>query len=195
MQNYFNQPTFGNSKTKMVEDRLKYNSEKLGDIVFAIYTKQPNGELELYDVTSKNTYTYVGYGNATIVIKAKYEKFESNASNGIEITASLEELNTSKIVAKLKGGNILTGNSVTTTVGTYKEEGFESIKYDNINILKSVNITYTVSGNIDDVFNKDVELQTYINTLPAGTYTITYTINYLGQKVTKTRTVELLPLS
>ena len=189
LESYFNKPTFGNSKSKMVEDRLNYNNESLGDVGFAIYRKDKvdeNETLTLLDYTTKNSYTYVGYGNVDLVIKAEHSKFKSNASTGTLVKVALEELNTNNIVATLFGSD-----TIKTTVGTYEEKGFKSIKYNSIDITNNVDIKYTVSSNLEDVFNTKEDLNTYINTLPAGNYTITYTISYLGQKVIKTRTLIL----
>lgn len=193
LESYFNKPTFGNSKAQMVEERMNYNSNTLGNIGFAVYRKDKlsgNESLTLIGFTNEKTYTYVGYGNVELVIKAKHEKYESNMSNGVNVTVALEELNSSNIKATLFGND-----TVRTTVGTYEEKGFKSIKYNTIEILDNVTIKYTVSGNLTDVFNTEKELDTYINSLEPGTYTITYSIDYLGQKVTKTRTVILEPKS
>ena len=185
LNSYFNKSTFGNSKGAMVTNRMNYNTNTLGDIGFAIYEQDNNGALSLKDFVTSKSYTYQGYGNNTIVIKAEHSKFKSNASTGIKVDLKLDELNADNIVA-----TFYSNGAVQASVGNYEEKGFKSIMYGNMDISKNVTIRYTVSGS-NDVYTTQSELETYINSLPAGTYTITYTITYLGEEISKTRNVIL----
>ena len=185
LDSYFNKSAFGNSKGAMVTNRMNYNTNTLGDIGFAIYEQDKNGALSLKDFVTDKTYTYQGYGNNTIVIKAEHSKFKSNASTGIKVDLKLDELNADNIVA-----TFYSNGAVQASVGNYEEKGFKSIMYGNMDISKNVTIRYTVSGS-NDVYTTQTELETYINSLPAGTYTITYTITYLGEETSKTRKVIL----
>ena len=62
----------------MVEKRLKYNEETLGPVGFSIYKQSDNGSLSLIDFVTEKKYTYKGYGNTTLVIKAEHKKYKSN---------------------------------------------------------------------------------------------------------------------
>ena len=185
IESYFNKSTFGNSKGSMVSNRLNYNKNTLGDVGFAIYKQASDGSLSLLKFVTEKTYTYTGYGKTTLVIKAEHSKFKSNASSGVKVDLALDELDTNKINA-----TFYSNGPIQTTVGTYEEQGFKSITYGLIDISNSVTISYTVSDGAT-VYETPTDLQDHINTLPAGTYTITYTITYLGTKVTKTRNVIL----
>lgn len=179
---YFNKNVFGNSKEKLANARIAYNKNTLGEIVFAIYKEDTNGKLTLVDTTDKFSYTYNGYGETNLVIKAEHSKFKSNASNGIKVKISLEEQTFEQLFATLSGSTTAHPNA-----GNYKEAGFKSIYYGKLDILNAATIKYQVNNG--NIFTTKQELENYINSLPAGTYTITYTVSYLTQELTKTRTV------
>ena len=189
IKNYFNKSTFGNSKEKLAQERIKYNTNTLGDIVYAIYKANEDGTLTLVDTTSSQTYTYQGYGDTTLIIKVEHSKFKSNASKGIKIEVALEEMKTEPLVATFNGST-----TVRTNVGTYEETNFKNIYYGNLNITNSAIITYKMTVNkVTQSFETKNELETYINSLPSGTYQIVYTITYINQNntLTKTRNVIL----
>lgn len=181
LESYFNKPTFGNSKGTMVSGRMNYNNVTLGEVGYAIYRQQSDGSLTLVDFVTDKSYTYTGYGDTTLVIKAEHRNFKSNASNGIKFNLSLDDLNVNNIVA-----TFYSSGSIQATVGNYEEKGFKSITYGGVDISKNVTIKYSISGG-SETFNTPTEFEAHVNTLPAGTYTITYTITYLGTNVTKTR--------
>ena len=192
LEKYFNQSVYGNQKDKYLQARLNYNKNTLGNIGFGIYEKDENGALTLIDFVTTNSYTYTGYGDTTIVIKAEYQNFKSNASPGITIDANLGAAPVGKISATLSGKT-----TVSVSAGNYVEEGFSSIQYTTatsgtINITNSANIKYQVtdSGDLKE-FNNAADLEKYVNSLSAGSYKITYVITYLNQKLIKYRTVNL----
>ena len=160
---------------------MNYNNVTLGDVGYAIYRQQSDGSLTLIDFVTDKTYTYTGYGDTTLVIKAEHRNFKSNASNGIKFNLSLDDLNVNNIVA-----TFYSSGSIQATVGNYEEKGFKSITYGGVDISNNVAIKYSISGG-SETFNTPTEFEAHVNTLPAGTYTITYTITYLGTNVTKTR--------
>ena len=185
LESYFNKSTFGNSKAKMVTDRMNYNKNKLGEVGFMIYKQESDGKLTKLDFVKDPTYTYKGYGTTTLVIKAQHSNFASNASSGVKVTITLDDLNVNNIVA-----TFTSNGAIQTKVGTYEERGFKSITYGTVDISNNVTITYAISGDTN-VYTTKEEFETFVNTLEAGSYTITYTITYQGQKVTKTRNLIL----
>ena len=185
LEKYFSNSTFGNSKDSLVNSRMKYNQNTLGEIGFAIYKQNDNGSLTLVDFVKDNKYTYKGYGNTTLIIKAEHSNFKSNASNGIKVTLNLNELNVNNINA-----TFLTNGAIQAKVGTYEEKGFKTITYGNMDIAKSVTINYSITTDTN-VYSTKEEFEAFVNTLPAGTYTITYTITYQGQHLKKTRNLIL----
>ena len=187
IESYFNKSAFGNSGSKLAESRINYNNSTLGEVGFAIYKQEADGTLTLLDFTKDNKYTYTGYGNTTLVIKAEHSKFKSNASNGQKVELKLEEMVSENLVA------VLSGSSTTTLKAkTYKEYGFKSIFYGKVDVTKTATIKYQVTGeNILEDFTTTDEVETYINTLDPGTYKITYIISYLDKEITKARTVIL----
>ena len=178
---------FGKDINKLISVRNEYNNNILGDIVFAIYRENSDGDLTLIDTVTENTYTYSGFGDVVLVIVAEHEKFKANASSGMRISLSLNELTLEQLQVTLKGSS-----SIITDVHTYVEEGIKSITNGSINVLNSAQIGYQVIDNNNTTSYSTInELESYINTLPVGTYTIKYVVTYLSNEVIKTRTVTL----
>ena len=64
--------------------------------------------------------------------------------------------------------------------------------YGNLDVTKSATIKYAITIDAETKeFTTKNELETYINSLSAGTYTIKYTVTYLGVSTSKTRTITL----
>lgn len=201
LKKYFNQSVFGNSKDKLLKERKEYNKETLGDLVFGIYREMEDGTLELVDYTDKTTYTYSGSGNTVLVIKAEHKIFKDNASDGKKISFKLdgtgnnennnpENPTTSKKLKATLVGNI----DANAKVGSYVESGIKSIQYGATNITNSplVNIKYQIVNNNNITnYNTRNALETAINKLPAGTYTINYIISYQNEELTKVRNITL----
>lgn len=185
LQSYFNKPTFGNSKNAYVESRLNYNSNTLGDVGFAIYRKDNNGALTLIDFVTDKTYTYKGYGNVKLVIKAEHKNFKSNASNGIEIPITLDEFNSKDVEVTYD-----TNGAIQAEVGSYIEKGFKTVTYKGKDISKNITIRYSISTDTD-TYATAADFEKVINLLEAGTYNITYKIYYLDNEIVKTRTLIL----
>jgi len=187
LENYFNQSVFGKTKDDLLKERIDYNTNTLGNIGFGIYKQEVDGTLTLINYTENYTYTYNGYGDTTLIIKAEHQKFKSNASNGIKVELKLEELSTEKLIATLEGKS-----SVTANINSYKEPGIKNVYYGTLDVTTSASIKYQVivNNNMNN-FQTMSALETYMNTLPAGTYEITYIISYLGKEIPKKRTVTL----
>lgn len=192
LKKQFNQSLYGNQKEKYLKERLEYNKNTLGDIGFGIYKKEKNGTLTLIKYVKDKTYTYTGYGNTTLVIKAEHEFFKSNTSSGVEVNISLGDIPKGTLITILNGNIIENCN-----VGSYKEKGIKSITYTtsedgNINVLDKANIKYQVNSKEKlQEFNNITSLENYINTLPKGNYKITYIINYLDKENIKVREIKL----
>ena len=185
LENYFNQSVFGNSKGSLLNSRLDYNKNTLGEIGFAIYKQDANGSLTLIDYVKDHSYTYRGYGATNLVIKAEHSKFKSNASSGVKVSLNLDDLNVNNIDV-----TFFSSGAIQAKTGAYEEQGFKTITYGNLDISNNVTIIYSISGDTN-VYTTATEFETFVNTLPVGTYTITYTITYQGQQVKKNRTLIL----
>ena len=189
LESYFNNSVYGNQKGSYLTRRKNYNSDVLGGLVYSIYKKNDSGGLELLNSTTAKSFTYTGYGNATLVIKAEYGKFKSNASDGISVNVALEEISSDKLKVTLNGRL-----SVQANAGTYQEDGIATVTYNNVDIKSSPNLElkYVISNNDETKeFTNINELETYVNTLPAGTYRINYIAYYLGVNTTVKRNVTI----
>jgi len=192
LKEYFNNSVYGNQKDSYYNKRLTYNKDTLGEVGFGIYKQETNGTLTLITFVTENKYTLEGYGDTTIVIKAEHQKFKSNASAGTKVSVSLGNAPLSKLMVTLNGLAI-----ISTKVGTYEEQGLKSIQYittteGSIDVTKTAKIKYQISANSTlKEFTTAKELETYVNSLEAGKYKITYVVSYLNQEETRTRTVTL----
>ena len=206
LDKYFSQSIFSKSKNDLITKRKEYNTNTLGDIGFSIYKENTDGTLELITYTKETSYIYTGYEPTTLVIKAEHQKYKSNASNGIKININLsggpssgnEENNNPSDDNNTPNNNLeisalLNGNqSISTTVGTYKESGIKSIYYGNTDITKTANVKYQiVNGSTLTDYNTITELENAVNKLPAGNYKIKYIISYKGKDFTKNRNITL----
>ena len=188
LDKYFSQSVFSNSKDKLIEKRKKYNSETLGNIVFGIYKENSDGTLQLITYTSEQSYTYNGTESATLIIKAEHSNFKNNASAGTKVTLNISSsIPTESLVATLDGK--LTTDA---TVGSYIELGIKSILYGTTDVTNQTSIKYQLinNQNITDYTTKEA-LQTAVNSLPAGTYTINYVITYNDKQLIRNRKVTL----
>ena len=81
-----------NALESYVNSLYNQNLSILGNLGYNIYVKTNDG-LTLIGRTEDTTYTVSGqYGDVTIVVKASYEKFESNMSDGKTVTAKVTEV-------------------------------------------------------------------------------------------------------
>lgn len=189
LRNYFNNNVYGKQKDSYLNRRKTYNADTLGGFGFGVYLKQTDGSLKLVDFTTNNTYTYQGFGDTTLVIKAEYGKFKSNASDGVNVQLSLSNVSPTNLSVTLSGQSTERYN-----VGNYIEQGISLIKYGELNITNSNSVTvkYQIQANNENKeFYTYTELEDYVNNLQAGTYVITYNITYLNNSVSKKRTVVL----
>ena len=188
LDKYFDQSTFGNSSEKAKQERIKYNEKTLGNVGFAIYQEENDGTLTLLSFTEKQSYTYTGYGNVKLIVKAEHKNYKTNASTGTSVTIDLGTVDdNSKIIASLNGKKL-----TSTTVGSYKEAGIKSIYYNDIDVTTTATIKYQVPvGTTIKDFNSIQELETGMNSLEPGTYKITYIISYMNKEETLSRTVTL----
>jgi len=191
LNKYFSQSVFGNGTSGFVQERLNYNSSTLGGFGFGIYTKSDSGTLTQVGFTTKNEYTYTSKtsGNVTLVVKAEYEKFKANASDGVEIkftnTASSND-DTTSITGKGLEANI--GNTnISITSGNYSNYSI-TVTYDGNDVTSDATIIYEI-GDIQT--SSSTQLENYINTLEAGTYKLKYTITYNGEVIKKDKTIKI----
>ena len=192
LNKYFSQSAFGKGKETLVKERKKYNSDVLGNVVFAIYKVNDDSTLQLINRTSDTTYTYTSSesGTINIVIKAEYSKFKSNASDGIKLKFSVTGDSSSETLTATLSGKI----TVETAVGTYVESGIKSISSGTTNITNSASVTVKyqiVNGTTTTDYTSVDALQNAVNKLSSGTYKINYVITYNGKKLIKNRTVVL----
>lgn len=196
LENYFKQSVFGNMSNSLLNQRLSYNNNTLGELGFGIYVNDGT-ELTRVGFTKDSDYTlsldsrYSGK-KVKIVVKTEYQIFKDNASAGVEtISFTSEGGNTpveSKILKVDLNGSLIESLAIGST---YTDKGL-IVKYDgqivtdytlSIKIRKGVEST-----NVDSID----ELSQKIDTSKSGTYTIEYVVTYQGESASKTRKVNIL---
>lgn len=189
LKNYFSQSVFGNSTDVFARERELYNSSTLGGYGFSIYRKNSDGGLTYLDYTTDSEYTYVvpsgTNGSITFVVKAEYNKFKSNASDGNEVTVTISNTPGTTVIpagisvkfyddsVKNKVININTGEA-------FVENSKPIVIYDNGNdVTKDAKISVVVKFDTNTVtVTESNPISKIINTSKSGTYRIEYTLDY-----------------
>lgn len=194
LKTYFSQSVFGNGTNGFVQQRLSYNQNTLGGLGFGIYLEDVDGTTTEVGFTTDTEYVFTvpsSYSsrNATIIVKAEYRSFKSNASKGVTENVTITG---GSIIKSLK---VDIGDSVVNSkVGEYKENDI-TIRYKGISIDNSdASISYKLyssSGSQLGSYSSANELQNKVNTLSAGNYKISYIVSYKGESVIEEKTVNL----
>ena len=184
LSNYFNNSVYGNESAKYLQQRLDYNTNTLGGNGFSIYSKSSTGELKLIAYTETNEYLYIPSTNEdiTLVVKAEYKNFKTNASDGTEIKIE----NDGSFVKEKEFKITLNGeNNLEITKGNYEEKGITAT-YDNVDVTNDINIKYQVK---ETIYNTKQELEEAINNLSNTEIEIKYTVSYKNKIKNITRKV------
>lgn len=197
LDKYFSQSVFGNGTSGFVNGRLNYNNNTLGGLGFAIYKKENGGNLEQIAFTKEKKYTYnppysATSRNVSFVVKAQYKNWDKNASSGVEVKTTISPGGEDPNIPDVPTGDTLVIEipqaNVEFNVGEY-HEGTHVVKYNNKDVTSQVSdFKYTLNGTD---YNSSNDIEDAVNALEAGTYTITYTVNYSGKTASAKRTVTI----
>lgn len=199
---YFNQAVFGNSSSKFLEERLSYNKNTLGGFGYGIYIKSSNGSLTQVGFTNDKSYVYVGsqVGEVTLVVKAEYNNFKNNASDGVEVKVTAvnnssggnnsdddddDNNNSENLKVKLSGNK-----NVEVNIGNYTEQGVIVI-HNGLDVTSKdeTNISYYLG---EDEYISASALENTINAIDeAKKVVIKYVVEYDGETSSISRTVTL----
>ena len=172
------------TRQEEINDRLSYNRKNIGTIVYNVYTKDANGNLNLITTTSNTQFTYPVTGPTTFVVKSTYTIFKNNMSSGAEFTVNN---GSSSVISSEINGDY----TVVLSIGDdYIEPSKPVIVLQNgiTDVTSLATITYTVMRNSDgQVYNST----SYINTNAPETYTITYHVKYGDYTNTLTKIVQI----
>lgn len=172
------------TRQEEINDRLSYNRKNIGTIVYNVYTKDANGNLNLITTTSNTQFTYPVTGPTTFVVKSTYTIFKNNMSSGAEFTVNN---GSSSVISSEINGDY----TVVLSIGEdYIEPTKPVIVLQNgiTDVTSLATITYTVMRNSDgQVYNST----SYINTNAPETYTITYHVKYGDYTNTLTKIVQI----
>ncbi len=188
LSEYFSQSVFGNGSSSQLSARLNYNASVLGGFGYGIYVKDSSGDLSRIAFTTDTNYT-VNTSNfrdnkLTFVVKAEYANFKANASSGVEVSASTNNSNDTdnSINIEVKESN------VTASRGSYSESGV-TVTQGGKDITSKCNIKYDIVGK--NSYDSKSELESAVNELSPGEYTIKFVITYNGKSYTKTKNITI----
>lgn len=186
LKEYFSQSVFGNGSTAQLNARLAYNQNTLGGQGFGIYVKTSSGDMTRVAYTTDTTYTLNTSNfddkNLTIIVKAEYANYKANASSGTQVSGTTNNTEEKTNV------NVTVPSNYTTSPGSYTESGLK-VTANGKDVTDDCEITYTVVGR--NSFTSSSELESYMNKLEVGDYTIKYTIIYNGKTYSKNKNVTI----
>lgn len=187
LSKYFSNSVFGNSSGAFLQARINYNNNTLGGNGFGIYVKNSNGSLERIAFTKETEYTYqpTTSGNIEIVVKAEYNNFKSNASDGQSITIKSTGGSTSPTTPSDNKLTATVATSEETVMGSYSDEGIK-VTYDGKDVTSDSKIKYIIQGK---TLKSKSELEEEVNSLSEGEYKITYSVEYKGKTTTVTKKI------
>lgn len=187
IENYFSNAIFNKSREKLITERKNYNKNTLGEIRYGIYKENQDGTLELIEYTTENSYQYVGSEQTTLVIKAEHSKYTKNISDGIKFIINFINDPTTELNVTLNGTETIESN-----VGAYTEPGIGDITYGGNDVKSLSTIKYRLINELEvNEYLDTTSLETAVNALPEGIYTISYIVNFDGTEVIHKRTIIL----
>ena len=187
LKTYYNQSVFGNSGTKLLEERIS----SMGELGFGIYLQDSTGKLIEIGFTTDKSYTYkpTTSGNITLTVKAEYKKYKTNASDPASVKTTVTSNNNNNNYDTL---SVTLQTNVTSEVNNYTEDPIV-ITYEGNDVSNDCSINYTIEINGKKLtFTSAKKLEEEVNKLEAGTYTVTYSITYdTLTPITKTKIIKL----
>ena len=165
---------------------MSFNSGRLGNVVYNVYSKTANGLTLLTSVNGNSaTVKLPNTASPTLVVKASYSNFKGAESSGTEVKVDYEGVSVSDVTATLTGEA-----TYTLKVGETYTEPIKpvTVKLDGEDITSDCDISLTVT----DTSGSPITNWQSVIGKSTGTYTFTYTITYQEEKVTTlTRTVNV----
>lgn len=165
---------------------MSYNSGRLGNVVYNVYSKSSNGLTLLTTVNETSaTIKLPNTSSPTLVVKASYSNYNGCESSGTEVKVDYEGVSVSDVTASLT-----TDSTIKLISPAIYTEPVKPVKVtlDGEDITDEAEIKLTVT----DASGVPVSDWEDIVGKSTGTYTFSYSITYLGEHVTTlTKTVEV----
>ena len=165
---------------------MSYNSGRLGNVVYNVYSKSSNGLTLLTTVNETSaTIKLPNTSSPTLVVKASYSNYNGCESSGTEVKVDYEGISVSDVTASLT-----TDSTIILISPAIYTEPVKPVKVtlDGEDITDEAEIKLTVT----DASGVPVSDWEDIVGKSTGTYTFSYSITYLGEHVTTlTKTVEV----
>ena len=165
---------------------MSYNSGRLGNVVYNVYSKSSNGLTLITTVNETSaTIKLPNTSSPTLVVKASYSNYNGCESSGTEVKVDYEGVSVSDITASLT-----TDSTIKLTAPAIYSEPVKPVKVtlDGEDITDEAEIKLTVT----DASGVPISDWKNIVGKSAGTYTFSYSVTYSGEHVTTlTKTVEV----
>ena len=167
---------------------MSYNSGRLGNVVYNVYSKGSNG-LTLLTTVSGTSATVVlpNTSSPTLVVKTSYSNFSGAESSGTEVQVEYKGASASDVTAKLNSSATVSWN-VGTTYSEPSKPVTVTLDGEDITNDSDVSITLTVT----DASGTPVSNWKNVVGTTTGSYTFSYKVTYQGETVTTlTKTVNV----
>ena len=172
--------------------QLAYNNSVLGILEYHIYRKNSNGELTYIDKTSdsKITFTDKSGGRNTYVVKASYSIFTTAASNGTDVTVTVDSTGNGDDDDEKPTKNI----SILLNNGNNNIKISEDHPFDETG-LSYITVTELSNGILVDVSrqaNTTISHESFDYTQIGKTYLVTLKVSYkdVSKVITLNATIE-----
>ena len=171
---------------------MSYNSGRLGNVVYNVYSKDSSGLKLLTTVSGTSaTVKLPNTSSPTLVVKASYSNFNGAESSGVETKVDYKGIDVNSVDIEITGGDEVTHHIGSTYI---EPENPVKITLDGEDITDDFDIKIASVVDVTNGKNKDItnNYDTVINST-CGTYKFTYQITYQGimvDTVTKTVVVE-----
>ncbi len=165
---------------EQIKKLVEYNNTKIGKIIYDIYVKDKDNNLQLIGSTEELSFNYPVAETTTFVIKTNYTILKTCESTGAEFTMTIVPI---VITSELNGEATINLNVGSTYTDTNPVIVLEN---GTTNVTPQAAVTTTI------VRLSDNTTVTNIETNKAESYTITYNIVYKDYTATHVKTINIV---
>ena len=177
LNKYYSQVVFGNSAKTLIAARKDYTGE-YGYVIYA------DGKEVGFTTDKSYVYKPKRSGDITIMVKAAYKKFRSNASSGVSTKTSATVTDSDEMGLRI----IVIPTNSEFEISKYAEAGI-NVTFEGKKINDECTIEYVFQGN---TYKSESELESAVNKITnPGNYSITYNVKYNDENKSATRNIVL----
>lgn len=173
LRNYFTEsPIYNTWAEKYLQKRIEYNNNVFGEFGYEVYMVNDGGTIDLGFVTTPSFTAALSVTPSTkFVVKSSYQKFKSNQSSGIYVTASDSSSGTTPSGSNNNYTIAYQGNSCTTASSFKALNPKVKVMLNGTDITSKAAVSQTCKDSEDNTVN--------CNTMEDGKkYDVIFTVRY-----------------